>query len=64
MRDVAMKRLRFIDDYCRVKQTSLSPSGSAEGVTQPTQPTLVFSHAFSRGLEVAVSPILRYLRRL
>lgn len=23
VRDVAMKRLRFIDDYCRVRQTSV-----------------------------------------
>lgn len=32
VRDVAMKRLRFIDDYCRVKHNSLSaslPSGSS-----------------------------------
>lgn len=50
VRDVAMKRLRFIDDYCRVKHNSPSaslPSGSSTAFTWVTwpKPRSVFSHA-------------------
>lgn len=68
MRDVAMKRLRFIDDYCRVKETSPStpstrlPCGSGERSTPLHKPVKghmvkadsVFSHALNMGLETAL----------
>lgn len=65
VRDVAMKRLRFIDDYCRVKETSLStrlPCGSREHSTPLHKPVKshmvkahsVFSHALNMGLETAL----------
>lgn len=60
-----MKRLRFIDDYCRVKETSLStrlPCGSGERSTPLHKPVnghmvkahSVFSHALNMGLETAL----------
>lgn len=60
-----MKRLRFIDDYCRVKETSLStrlPCGSGERSAPLHKPVKghmvkahsVFSHALNMGLETAL----------
>lgn len=60
-----MKRLRFIDDYCRVKETSLStrlPCGSGECSTPLHKPVKghmvkahsVFSHALNVGLKMAL----------
>lgn len=49
VRDVAMKRLRFIDDYCRVKESLLStsfrsPSGSGECPLQHVKCQKVTAH--------------------
>lgn len=53
VRDVAMKRLRFIDDYCRVKRPRCKPPSVPRLTPPPPTPSVEGSKAASHTLNTA-----------